>query len=62
MITNTDSISSWKSKGLSAESIKSHTASDSSLTPELNYYDIKARVTFARSCLNNQHLHTLIKQ
>ena len=61
MITNTDSISSWKSKGLSAESIKPHTASDNSLTPELNYYDIKVRVKFTRSYLNNQNLHTLIK-
>ena len=60
MITNTDSISSWKSKGLSAESIKPRTASDNSLPPELNYYDIKARVKFTRSCFNNQNLHTLI--
>ena len=60
MITNTDSISSWKSKGLSAESIKPRTASDNSLPPELNYYDIKVRVKFTRSCFNNQNLHTLI--
>ena len=33
MITNTDYISSWKSKGLSAESIKPPTTSDNSLTP-----------------------------
>ena len=38
MITNTDYISSWKSKGLSAESIKQPTTSDNSLTPVLNYY------------------------
>ena len=31
-ITNTDYISSWKSKGLSAESIKPPTTSDNSLT------------------------------
>ena len=37
MITNTDYISSWKSKGLSAESIKPPTTSDNSLTPALNY-------------------------
>ena len=51
MITNTNYISSWKSKGLSAESIKSPTTSDNSLTPELNYYSNKARVKFAGSCL-----------
>ena len=31
MITNTDHISSWKSKGLSNESIKPPTTSDNSL-------------------------------
>ena len=44
MITNTNLISSWKSKGLSAESIKPTTASDNSLTLELNYYGTKTRV------------------
>ena len=38
MITNTDYISSWKSKGLSAGSIKPPTTSDNSLTPALSYY------------------------
>ena len=51
MITNTDYISSWKSKGLSAESIKPPTTSDNSLTPELNYYGTKTRVKFNGSCL-----------
>ena len=49
--TNTDYISSWKSKGLSAESIKPSTTSDNSLTPELNYYGTKTRVKFTGSCL-----------
>ena len=53
MITNTDYISSWKSKGLSAESIKPPTTSDSSLTPALNYYGTKTRVKFTGSCKNN---------
>ena len=51
MITNTDYISSWKSKGLSAESIKPPTTSDNSLTPELSYYDYNIRVKFTGSCL-----------
>ena len=38
MITNTDYISSWKSKWLSAESIKPPTTSDNSATPALSYY------------------------
>ena len=51
MITNTDYISSWKSKGLSAESIKPPATSDNSLTPALNYYGTKTRVKFTESCL-----------
>ena len=49
MITNTDYISSWKSKGLSAESIKPPTTP--SLTPALSYYGTKTRVKFTGSCL-----------
>ena len=45
-ITNTDYVSSWKSKGLSAESIKPPATSDDSLAPELNYYGTKTRVKF----------------
>ena len=50
-ITNTDYVSSWKSKGLSAKTIKPPTTSDNSLTPELNYDDLKMRVKFTGSCL-----------
>ena len=38
MITNTNYVSSWKSKGLSEESIEPPTTSDNILNPELNYY------------------------
>ena len=38
-VTNTNYISPWKSKGLSAENIKSLTTSDNSLNPIINYYD-----------------------
>ena len=51
VITNTDYVSSWKSKGLSAESIKPPATSDNSLTPILNHYGIKTRVKFTESCL-----------
>ena len=50
-ITNTDYVSSWKSKGLSAESIKPPTTSDNSLTPVLNCYGTKRRVEFTWNCL-----------
>ena len=51
VIANTDYVSSWKSKGLSAESIKAPTTSANSLTPVLNYYGTKTRVKFTGSCL-----------
>ena len=50
MITNIDYISPWKSKGLSAGSIKPPTTSDNSLTPALSYYGTRARVKFTGSC------------
>ena len=51
-INNTDYISSWKSKGLSAETIKPPTTSDNSLTPTINYYYApKVRVKLTGSCL-----------
>ena len=56
MITNTDYISSWKSKRLSAESIKPPTTSDNSLTPALNYYGTKTRVKFTGSCLKQSKI------
>ena len=55
-ITNTDYISSWNSKGLSAESIKPSTTSDNSLTPELNYYGTKTRAKFSGSCLKQSKI------
>ena len=63
MITNTDSISSWKSKGLSNESIKPPTTSDNSLAPSLDYYDNKIRVKFAKSCLKQSiKFHILMEK
>ena len=56
MITNTDYISSWKSKRLSVEIVKSPTTSDNSLNPALNYYGTKIRVTFTGSCLKQSKI------
>ena len=49
---NTTYVLSWKSKGLSDETIKLTTTSDNSLTPTLSYYyPSKIRVKVAGSCL-----------
>ena len=51
LIANTDYASSWKSKGLSDETINPSSTSDNSLTPGISYYDTKMRVKFTGSCL-----------
>ena len=51
VIANTDYAWSWKSKGLSAGSIKPPTAYGNSLTPVLNYYGTRTRLKFPGSCL-----------
>ena len=51
MITNIDYVSSWKSKRLSAESIKPPATCDNSLNTALSYYGTKTRVKFTASCL-----------
>ena len=51
IITNTDYVPSWESKGLSAQSIKPPTIFDNSPTLVLKYYGIKRRVKFTGSCL-----------
>ena len=60
IITNTDYISSWKSKGSSDKSFKPPTTSDNSLTPSLDHYGDKIRIKFTRSCLkqSNKRLYT----
>ena len=59
VVAAADYVLSWQSKGLSNESIKSPATSDSSLTPELNYYGTKTRVKFTRSCLKqSSHIPT----
>ena len=55
-VTNSNYILSWKSKGLSAESIKPPTTSDNSLTPELSYYRYNKKVKFNESCLKQSKI------
>ena len=56
LIANTDYVSSWQSKGLSAETIKPPSMSDNSLTPGVSYYGTKTRVKFTGSCLKQPKL------
>ena len=56
MITNTNYISSWKSEGLSAESIKPPATSDNSLTPASSYYGTKTRIKVTGSCLKQSKI------
>ena len=51
MIANTDHVSSWKSKGLSAETIKTPATSNN---PSVSYYGTETRVKFIGSCLKQQ--------
>ena len=50
-------ISSWKSKGLSGETIKPPLTSDNSLTPLVDYVGDKIRLKFSGSCLKQPKLH-----
>ena len=51
VLSTTNHISSWKSKGLSNKTIKPPATSDNRLNPKLNYYGAKTRLGFRRSCL-----------
>ena len=61
-----DHVLSWRSKGISNESIKPPTTTDNSLRPKLSYYGTKIRVQFTGSCLKqpkftftSKYLHCL---
>ena len=56
VIPNTDYISSWKSKGLSAETIKPPGKSDNSLTRLIDYVVDKIRLKFSGSCLRQRRM------
>ena len=50
LIARTNYVSSWKCKGLSAETIKPPSTFDNSLTLAVSYYGNKTRVKFTGSC------------
>ena len=55
-IGNSDYVLSWKSKGLSSESITPPSAPNSFLSPSLNYLGTKIRVRFCGSCLKHDKI------
>ena len=55
-IGNSDYVLSWKSKGLSAESITPPSAPNNFLNPSLNYLGTKIRVRFSGSCLKQDKI------
>ena len=54
--TNDSNILSWKSKGLSDESIKPPTTSNKMLNPSVVYVGTKARVKFDKDCLKEEKI------
>ena len=63
VLANTLYISSWKSKGLSDETIKPPVTSDNSLTPLIDYVGDKIRLKFNGSCLKQpkmQYTHETV--
>ena len=55
-IGNSDYVLSWKSKGLSAESITPPSAPNNFLNPSLNYLGTKIRERFRGSCLKQDKI------
>ena len=53
---NGNYISSWKSKGLSDETITPYVSFDNNLTPLINHYGIKVSLKFKGSCLKQSWL------
>ena len=61
LIANKKYISSWKSRGLSDETITPYATSDNSLTPWIDYYGTKIRLKFNKSCLKQSNALTYDK-
>ena len=55
IIANTKFISSWKSKGLSNETITHYATADNSLTQFIDRYDARIRSKFNKGCLKQSN-------
>ena len=62
VVANAKYISSWKSKGLSDESIKPPSTSDKSLTPLIDYHGNKIRVKFIGTILRQPKISFTMEQ
>ena len=58
IIANSKYISSWKSKGLSDETITTYAPPDNSLTPLIDHYGSKVRLKFNKDCLKQPNNFT----
>ena len=58
LIANKKYISSWKSNGLSDETVTPYATSDNSLNPWIDYYGAKIRSKFNKSCLKQSNTLT----
>ena len=58
LIANKKYISSWKSSGLSDETVTPYATSDNSLNPWIDYYGAKIRSKFNKSCLKQSNTLT----
>ena len=61
-ITNGKCISTWKSKGLSDETITPYATAGNSLTPLIDHYGSKVRVKVTKSCLKQPNKLTYDKE
>ena len=59
---NDSNILSWKSKGLSDESIKPPSTSSNIFNPSVNYVGIKATVKFIGDCLKQGKFDLIMKK
>ena len=59
---NASIILSWKSKGLSDESIKPPTTPNKIINASLDFVGTKARVSFSGDCLKQEKLHSVMEK
>ena len=59
---NSNSITKWKAKRLSNESLEVFSTSNNTLTPSVNHYRDKVRLNLEEVFCNKKQLHTITKK